>query len=170
MLRTQHPLPCLRYSHFQLFRLLPSSLLPVRRRQVGHTGQRVGMRLHGLRLLLDDLQKIKDAPDIIKTLKADVRATDMALTSLGAVKDEEWNMLGAEIAVQSKEIMSTCLVSCDAFRTDLQRWSRHSEDGKLSWRDRANVGFFKQDRLKSMSSQLQSTKITIVSMVSIATL
>ena len=126
--------------------------------------------LHRLRLLLDDLQRLKDTPDTVKTLNADVLATDVALTSLGAVKDDEWNSLGAEVAVQSKEIINTCLSACNVCRTDLQRWSRHSEGSKPLWRDRANVGLFQQDRVKSMSNQLQSTKITIALVVSIATL
>jgi hypothetical protein len=56
------------------------------------------------------------------------------------------------------------------FRANLQRWTSHSEDGRLSWQDRAKVGFFKQSQIRSMSQQLQSCKITINSVVSIATL
>ncbi len=32
--------------------------------------------LHGMRLLLDDLEKIKDAPKAVKRLEADVRSVD----------------------------------------------------------------------------------------------
>jgi hypothetical protein len=56
------------------------------------------------------------------------------------------------------------------FRNDLQRWTRHSEDGRLMWQDRANIGFFKQRRIKTMSEQLQNCKVTINSIVGIATL
>ncbi|KAF2174723.1 hypothetical protein K469DRAFT_613557, partial [Zopfia rhizophila CBS 207.26] len=52
----------------------------------------------------------------------------------------------------------------------LQRWTRHSEDGKLAWQDRANIGFFKQGEIKTMSEQLQNCKVTINSVVSIATI
>jgi hypothetical protein len=40
----------------------------------------------------------------------------------------------------------------------------------MSWRDRANVGFFKQQRIKSLSDQLQNCKMTVNAVVSIATL
>jgi hypothetical protein len=53
--------------------------------------------LHGARLLLDDLQKINDAPETVNRLKDDVRSVDMALTSLQTVKDEEWESLGKTI-------------------------------------------------------------------------
>jgi hypothetical protein len=86
------------------------------------------------------------------------------------MKDEEWESLGKTIAEESKTTISTCTRACNEFRNDLQRWTRHSGDGKLAWRDRANVGFLKQGRIKTMSEQLQSYKVTINSVVSIATL
>ena len=122
--------------------------------------------LHGARLLLDDLQKINDAPEIVERLKDDVRSVDMALTSLQKVKDQEWESLGKSIAKESKTTISTCTRACDGFRNDLQRWTRHSGDGRLTWQDRANVGFFKQGRIKTMLEQLQNCKITINSVVS----
>jgi len=126
--------------------------------------------LHGTRLLLDDLQGIADAPKAVESLKEDLLSVDMALKSLQAVKDPEWKSLGETVAHESKVAISNCKRACDMFRTDLQRWTRHSEGGKLSWQDRANVGFFKQRRVKSTSEQLQTCKLTINSVVGIATL
>lgn len=91
--------------------------------------------LHGARLLLGDLQKIKDAPETVQRLKDDVLSIDMALTSLRALKDHDWESLGASVAEESKTTISICTKACDLFRADLQRWTRHSEDGKLTWQD-----------------------------------
>jgi hypothetical protein len=88
--------------------------------------------LHGTRLLLDDLQKIKDAPETVQRLKDDVRSVDMALTSLRAVKGQDWEPLGASVVEEAKTTISICTSACDQFRTDLKRWTRHSEDGKLA--------------------------------------
>jgi Fungal N-terminal domain of STAND proteins len=126
--------------------------------------------LHGARLLLDDLQKINDAPQTVERLKDNVRSVDMALTSLQTLEDQEWESLGGNIAEESKTTISTCTRACDEFRTDIQRWTRHSGHGRLTWQDRANVGFFKQGRIKTISEQLQNCKVTINSVVSIATL
>jgi len=57
---------------------------------------------------------------------------------------------------ESKTTISTCTRACDEFRTDLQRWTRHSGDGRLKWQNRANVGFFRQGQIKAMSEQLQN--------------
>lgn len=126
--------------------------------------------LHGTRLLLDDLQKIKDAPKAVKRLEDDVRSVETALATLKTVEDREWNALGTLIADQSKTTISSCTQACSLFRTDLQRWTIHSEDGKLEWRDRAKVGFLKQGQMKAMSEQLQNCKLSITNVVSIATL
>jgi hypothetical protein len=126
--------------------------------------------LHGTRLLLEDLQQLKDAPKIVKRLVEDVHGVDIALKLIQSVEDREWDLLGAGIAEQSKATISSCTQACDLFRTDLQRWTRHSDDRKLAWQDRANVGFFKQGQIKAMSEQLSNCKLTIISVVSIATL
>jgi hypothetical protein len=126
--------------------------------------------LHGTRLLLEDLQQLKDAPKGVKRLVEDVHSVDMALELLKSIEEREWGLLGADVAKQSKTTISSSTQACDLFRADLQKWTRHSEDGKLAWLDRANVGFFKKDQVKAMSEQLQSCKLAINLIVGVATL
>ena len=126
--------------------------------------------LHGTRLLLDDLQGIIDAPKAVESLKEDLRSVDLALKSLQAVHDSEWKSLGETVADESKVAIRSCTRACNTFRADLQHWTRHSGEGKLSWKDRANVGFFKQRQIKSTSEQLQTCKLTINLVVGTATL
>lgn len=126
--------------------------------------------LHGTRLLLEDLQQLKDAPKTVKRLVEDVHSIDTALKLLQGVEGREWELLGRGIDEYSTKTISSCTQACDIFRSDLQRWTRHSEDGELVWQDRVKVGFFKQGQIKAMSEQLSNCKLTINSVVSIATL
>lgn len=126
--------------------------------------------LHGARLLLNDLEKITDAPKAVKGLEEDLASVGASLESLKAIEEPQWYMLGDNVVERSKATIETCATSCDAMRGDLQRWTRRSRDGKLSWRDRAKIGFFKERRVKSMSEQLQSCKLTMSSVVGVATL
>ena len=126
--------------------------------------------LHGIRLLLDDLQRIADAPKTVKDLEDDIRSADRAARLVQAMKDSEWEPLGRTVADETKSAIATCGKACETFRADLQRWTSYSGDGKLLWRNRAKVGFLKQSRIESMSKQLQSCKMTFHSIVSIATL
>lgn len=126
--------------------------------------------LHGIRLLLEDLKQLKNAPKTIKRLLEDVKSVDASLQLLQRVEEREWDLLGASVADKSKTTISSCTQACDSFRTDLQRWTRHSEDGKLAWQDRTSVGFFKKGQVKAISEQLQNCKLSINSVVNIATL
>lgn len=126
--------------------------------------------LHGSRLLLDDLQRIVDAPKAIERLKTNLGSVEMALISLRAVNDTDWEPLGNPVAEQSKATIHTCAKACNLFHNDLHRWTKLSNGGKLSWKDRANIGFFKQRQIKAISDQLQTCQISINSVVGIATL
>lgn len=130
----------------------------------------VGPALHGTRLLLEDLQQLKDAPKAVKRLQEDVHSVDTALELLKGIEETEWRLIGADVAEQSKTTISSSTQACNLFRLDLQKWTRHSEDGKLAWLDRANVGFFKRDQVMAMSEQLQSCKLAINLIVGVATL
>ncbi|KAH7364014.1 hypothetical protein BKA65DRAFT_490205 [Rhexocercosporidium sp. MPI-PUGE-AT-0058] len=125
--------------------------------------------LHGTRLLLGDLQQLSDAPKTIKRLTDDVQSVHATLELLQGVEDGDWKSLGQNVAEQSKATISSCTQACVLFRVDLQKWTKHSE-GKLTWLDRANVGFFKKDQAKAMSEQLQSCKLAVNLIVGVATL
>ena len=126
--------------------------------------------LHGTRLLLGDLQQLSDATKTIKRLTDDVQSVHTTLELLQGVEDGDWKALGQNVSEQSKATISSCTQACNLFRADLQKWTRHSEDGKLTWLDRANVGFFKKDQAKALSEQLQSCKLAINLIIGVATL
>lgn len=126
--------------------------------------------LQGARLLIDDLRKITDAPKVVQSLETDLASVSSSLESLQAIEAPQWQSLRSRIQDQSRAAVGTCVAACDAMRGDLQRWTRRSRDGKLSWRDKASIGFFKERRVKAMSEQLQSCKLTLNTVVGVATL
>lgn len=126
--------------------------------------------LHGMRLLLRDLQDIKDAPRALKDLENEILLVDGALSSLQTVESEDIDHLGANVGDNLKSTIDICSTACEKFRVDLQRWTRHSQEQKLSWRDRSVIGFWKQSHIKSIQSKLQNCQVNITSVVSTATL
>ncbi|KAL9082767.1 MAG: hypothetical protein Q9165_008789 [Trypethelium subeluteriae] len=125
--------------------------------------------LHGIRLLLEDLEHFKNAPKTVKRLLEDVQSVNTSLQSLQRIEEREWDLLGASVAQELVTTISSCTRACDLFRTNLQHWTRHSDDGKLAWQDRTSVGFFKKGQVKAISEQLQNCKLSITSVVSLAT-
>jgi hypothetical protein len=130
----------------------------------------VGLALHGTRLLIDDVNNIRDAPNVLEDLRTDLFSVGSSLESLKAIDESQLEVLGGEICSQSRFVINRCMSVCDESRRDLQRWTKRSRDGKLSWRDKTNIGFFKERRIKAMAKQLQSCKLTLNSVVSTATL
>jgi hypothetical protein len=80
--------------------------------------------------------------------------------------------LGESIVAQSKSAIASCERSCVKLRDALHRWTRHSDDdsGTLAFLDRANVGFFKQSQLKTMTAAVEKCKTTLALVVTAGTL
>ncbi|SPJ87081.1 uncharacterized protein FTOL_12106 [Fusarium torulosum] len=116
------------------------------------------------------IQAILDAPSDIASLGEELLIIEQAITSIQEVSDQQWQSLGESVVSQSKTGMSLCRKSCSKFQAAIDDWTRHGQDGKLSWRDRTAIGLFRQGQIKSTSSQLQNCKGTLTSVVSIANL
>ncbi|KAK5684041.1 hypothetical protein LTS10_003905 [Elasticomyces elasticus] len=107
--------------------------------------------LHGIRLLAEDVSKIRDAPGAVKGLKRELQSLSSSLEVLKAIEETQWKMLGSQVSQLSKETVSDCTAACGAFQQDLKRWTERSHEGRMSWRDRNNIGFFKEHCVKAMS-------------------
>ncbi len=59
--------------------------------------------LHFVRLLVDDIQKIADAPETIKVLRDDLASLEKTVTALQAISDAQWRSLGTGV-VDSSEL------------------------------------------------------------------
>ena len=130
----------------------------------------VGAALHGVRLLLNDLDKIKNAPEAVERLREDVDSISASLGLLKDVDESVWTSLGTAVADHSKATLENCETACDTIRGDLQRWTKRSKGGNLSWVDRVNVGFFRDHQLKAYSGRLHTYRLTFNSIVGTATL
>jgi hypothetical protein len=79
-----------------------------------HCGHRCSS-LHGARLPLEGIHQIKGAPKVIIGLKDELRFFEVALKSLQAVEQPEWNSLGSIIADQANLALTTCSGACASF-------------------------------------------------------
>ncbi|KAJ5627886.1 hypothetical protein N7490_010114 [Penicillium lividum] len=127
----------------------------------------VGPALHGIRLLSEDLKQIKDAPENVAALRESIDSVERSLSSLDKIGDKVWESLG--VAENTKTTIKACGDTCNEFRADLQRWTKHS-GASLSLLDRSKIGFWKQHHIRSMEKKLLNCQVTITEVVSIATL
>jgi uncharacterized membrane protein YbaN (DUF454 family) len=59
--------------------------------------------LHGIRLLLEDVEQFKNASKTVKRLLEDVQSVDTLLQLLQRVEEREWDLLGASVVEESKD-------------------------------------------------------------------
>ena len=62
---------------------------------------------YSTRLLLEDLQQLKDTPKAVKRLVDDVHSIDIGLKLLKGIEEREWGLLGTDVAEQSKTTISS---------------------------------------------------------------
>ncbi|KAF2802609.1 uncharacterized protein BDZ99DRAFT_512429 [Mytilinidion resinicola] len=72
--------------------------------------------LHGIRLLLEDLEQFKKALKTIKRLLEDVQSVDTSLQLLQPVEEREWDLLGASVAEELKKTISSCTQAYNSVR------------------------------------------------------
>jgi hypothetical protein len=128
--------------------------------------------VQAVRLLIDDIQRISDAPAAITSLRAELVTSHDILDSLRRTEELPWNSLGETIMAQSMSANTSYEESCKRLRAALNRWTRHSDDasGRLTFLDRTNVGFFKQSQLKTMTAAVEKCKTTLTLVVNVGTL
>lgn len=125
--------------------------------------------LHITRVLRDDVKRIKDAPQEISDLGIDVDSLADCLELLQSVQQPEWDKLGADAANKTQKAVRSCEDACAGFHTQLKEWTKHSgNDGKLSRRDRFQIEFFEKEQIKAVQRQLQSGKVSLNNVITVA--
>jgi hypothetical protein len=125
---------------------------------------------HAARILLDNINSILGAPETIILIRQDLESLKKVLADLDTVPPVDLDLLGPEVVIKIKSALNLCNQACVKFSADLRRWTRHLDDGKLSWLEKVKVGFFKQKRINALSAQLQNWKLIIGQVVNMATL
>ncbi|KAL4745968.1 hypothetical protein BDW72DRAFT_198133 [Aspergillus terricola var. indicus] len=117
----------------------------------------------------DDINAIKNAPDVIADLKDELAAVEAVLLALNNAHESQLESLASDAKTALQLAIANCQKACDKFRKKLALWTKHS-DGKIHWRDRVRVGLFAEGTVKALSEQLSCCKATINAAVSTATL
>jgi hypothetical protein len=130
----------------------------------------VAFALEGVRLLVKDVNNMREAPKSLEDLQVDLTFVGFSLESLEKIDESQLRLLGDHVYSQSTIAIESCKSTCFDFRDDLRRWTKRSRDGKLSWRDKMNIGIVKERRIEAMSRQLQNCKLTLNQVAVTATL
>jgi hypothetical protein len=130
--------------------------------------------LHAIRILLDDIRGILDAPTDIERIVVELETVEGVVATLDkSVKDGRNMNDDFKELVSSKHIekaVTACGSSCQNFREQLRKWLKHSTDAKVHWWDQAKVGFLGAKKVKALITELNTCKATINLALNCATL
>lgn len=115
-----------------------------------------GLAVQSVKGLIQDIEAIKDVPELIRQLKQDLLAVRDVLQALEPVT--EGSSL-EHLSPEAKRALATnlnyCKEACNRFQTKLKRWTRHSTEDKIHWWDRVRVGLFAERDIETLRKQLE---------------
>ncbi|KAF8850695.1 hypothetical protein BDZ45DRAFT_731398 [Acephala macrosclerotiorum] len=129
--------------------------------------------LHGARVLYEDFEKVVHVDKTLLPIRNDLKALVDVLSSLSVfVNDENTPQVALLVLKQnSVELASdNCQKVCTAFQAKLDEWTKHSNDGKISWRDKIKPGFFGEAEIHEFRTQLLASKGTFMIGLQMATI
>jgi hypothetical protein len=123
--------------------------------------------LQSVQFLARTIDNIKDAPDTVKNISADLRAIQPVLKNLDkALQDNPSQLIQSS---QIKHAVENCERASVAFQSQIEHWTRHSTEEKTFWIDRWKIGMFGQEKIKTFKGQLSDCKGTLTVALSTAT-
>lgn len=123
-----------------------------------------------VKLLVHDINTIKNAPDVFADLKDQLTATEAIFVTLeNACRMNQLESLTPDAKVSLQLSMKHCQTACEKFRTKLARWTKHSNDG-IHWWDRVRVGLFAEATVEALCEQLNRGRSTMTAAVGTANL
>ncbi|KAH6960049.1 hypothetical protein BKA56DRAFT_680302 [Ilyonectria sp. MPI-CAGE-AT-0026] len=120
--------------------------------------------LHVIRVLANDLGSIKEASQVITDVKTELHNVQSVIESLQtALGAGDRQQVFRDITKNGnvEGALKACEQSCSRFHAELKELLKHSSDGKLSKRDRFNIGFLARDRVVAFTTGLNVCKSTL---------
>jgi len=116
----------------------------------------LGVAAHGMHVLWNEIESTQGAPDEIKSLKSELQVVEAVIRSLeGQISNRAEQKPGLERSI------TICLSACERFGGQLSKWTKHSDNGTVQFRDSVTFALFGQKRVDTLWKQLQSCKSTV---------
>ncbi|KAK7949233.1 uncharacterized protein PG986_010119 [Apiospora aurea] len=117
------------------------------------------------------IDKIQGAPQLVVSLRSDLDALKPSLNQLGAIiRQVEPEHGAACIRNNHSPALQQLENAADNFATSLHRWTSHSADGKLAWRDGLDIATRHQSQVQTFQQHLAATKQSLTLSITVTSL
>jgi hypothetical protein len=111
------------------------------------------------------ISNIQDAEDVMGDIRTQLERIQRPLDSLETLTITTSGTLAASTEALTKsgvaEAVNSCGKACAAFDKKLQKWTRHSSDGKLSFRDKVTVGVWNKEKILTFKTRVETCQLSV---------
>jgi N-methylhydantoinase B/oxoprolinase/acetone carboxylase alpha subunit len=111
------------------------------------------------------INNIQDAEEVVGDIRTQLESIQRPLDSLKELRISDTGTLTASknALVRSgvTEAVNDCGKACAAFDRKLQKWTKHSPDGKLSLRDKMTVGIWNKEKILTFKTRVETCQLSV---------
>jgi len=119
----------------------------------------------GIVSLRNNLDTVRDAHDIVGDIRTQLDNIQRPLDSLKTltVTDNDTLAVTKETLTECgvAKAVNDCGEACAAFNKKLQKWTRHSPEGKLSLRDKVALGFLNKEKVNTFKTRVTTCQSSV---------
>jgi hypothetical protein len=111
------------------------------------------------------INNIKDAEDVVGNIRTQLEGIQRPLDSLEELRISDTGSLTASKNALARsgvaEAVNDCGKACAAFDKNLQKWTKHSPEGKLSFRDKVTVGVWNKEEVLTFKTRAETCQLSV---------
>jgi hypothetical protein len=111
------------------------------------------------------ISNIQDAEEVVGDVCTQLANIQKPLDSLKELRISDTSTLTASKEALAKsgvaEAVNNCGKACAAFDKKLQKWTKHSPEGKLSFRDKVTVGVWNKERVLTFKTRVETCQLSV---------
>jgi hypothetical protein len=115
--------------------------------------------------LRDFIASLADAKEVVQDIASTLEAIQRPLTALeqlGIADNSTYAEAKSDLEKTGvAEAVNKCGQACSNFIKQLQQWTKHSSNTKISLRDRLSIGVWNKERIRTFRTQVQSCQAIV---------
>lgn len=120
-----------------------------------------GTAVNSISSLRDTIAGLKDAQkdvDDIRVQLDNIRSPLETLQSLVSDTDEEMSLVSKQVFAKTRtaDAVNECGKACETFQKKLLKWTKHSDNDKLSLRDQISVALWNRERVRTFRTRVET--------------
>jgi N-methylhydantoinase B/oxoprolinase/acetone carboxylase alpha subunit len=124
-----------------------------------------GATIASIASVRNTVNNIQDADEVVGDIRTQLESIQRPLDSLKELRITDTGTLTASKEALARsgvaEAVNDCGKACAAFDKKLQKWTKHSPEGKLSFRDKMTVGVWNKEKVITFKTRVETCQLSM---------